>query len=60
MKIIDKVTNEEVATIATNRSYTLEEAIAQIGELIDTEGADVPNVIIYGERYYLDDLDIEG
>ena len=70
MKIIDKVNNEEVASI-TNLAKTLEEvadiltdmsmsildALAQIDELIDTEGEEVPNVIIYGDRY---SLDIEG
>lgn len=57
MKIINKITNEVIATIMTNHGMTLDEAIALVGEIHNLP-ADEPNVEIYGEWCYYDDLDI--
>ena len=53
MKIINTVTNEEVATINTNRSMTLDEAIELVGEVIPE--AENENVVIDGKEYYYED-----
>ena len=64
MKIINITTNETVAEILTNHSMSLDEAIdACGGEIIndmDDErwSDDGDNVIIKGERYWYEDLDI--
>lgn len=57
MKIISKSANETVAEIVTNRSMTLDEAINIVGELFPAKGED--NVLVDGEWYDYDDLDIE-
>jgi hypothetical protein len=54
MKIINTVTNEVVATITTNRSMTLDEAIELVGEIIPE--AENENVVIDGKEYYYGDL----
>lgn len=65
MKIINTITNETVAEILTNQSMTLDEAIrAAGGEIIngaDDErfSDDGDNVIIDGNRYWWEDLDME-
>ncbi|MFR8974509.1 MAG: hypothetical protein ACLVG9_00710 [Eubacteriales bacterium] len=56
MKIINTVTNEEVATINTNRSMTLDEAIELVGEVIPE--AENENVVIDGKEYYYEDLEM--
>lgn len=60
MKIINTVTNEEVAYITTNHSMTLEEAIECAGEFVETEYDDDPNVLIDGKYYFSEELDIRG
>lgn len=57
MKIISKSTNETVAEIVTNRSMTLDEAINIVGEIFPSNEDE--NVLIDGEWYYYDDLDME-
>lgn len=65
MKIINTITNETVAEILTNHSMTLDEAIrAAGGEIINDEdderfSEDGDNVIIGGNRYWWEDLDME-
>lgn len=65
MKIINTITNETVAEILTNQSMTLDEAIrAAGGEIINDEddeqfSEDGDNVIIDGNRYWWEDLDME-
>ena len=56
MKIINTVTNEVVATITTNRSMTLDEAIELVGEVIPE--AENENVVIDGKEYYYEDLEM--
>lgn len=64
MKIINTVTNETVAEIVTNHSMTLDEAIYCVGGEIITDAADEhfsddgDNVIIDGQRYWWEDLDL--
>lgn len=63
MKIICKPTNETVVSILTNHSMSLDEAINLVGESINDESDDRysydgDNIIINGERYWWDDLDI--
>lgn len=57
MKIINKATGETVATIITNHSMTLDEAIELVGE-IDPDQMD-ESVLIGGEWYYYEDLDLD-
>lgn len=57
MKIINKTTGATVATITTNHSMTLDEAIELVGE-IHPEQED-ENVQINGEWYYYDALDMD-
>lgn len=63
MRLVDTNTNETIATINTNRSMTLDEAINLVGEIIND--ADDPrfdaedgNVIIDGNRYQYDGIDM--
>lgn len=56
MKIINKVTGETVTEIMTNHSMSLDDAINLVGEL-HTENTE-ENVLIFGEWYYYDDLEI--
>ena len=64
MKIMNTATNETVAEIDTNLSMTLDEALELIGaEIIndmDDErwSNDYDNVILDGERYWHDDLEL--
>lgn len=65
MKIILKSTNETVAEILSNHSMSLDDAINLVGEIINDENDnrfshDGDNVIIAGERYWYDDLDVVG
>ena len=58
MKIINTATNEIVAKILTNHSMTLDEAINLVGEIINPENPWDENVLIDGNWYYYDDLDL--
>lgn len=58
MKIINTATGETVAEIITNHSMTLDEAISLVGEIINPEDPCDENVVIDGEMYYYDDLDM--
>lgn len=64
MKIINTTTNEIIAEFDTNISTTLDEALELIGaEIIndmDDErwSNDYDNVILDGERYWYDDLEL--
>ena len=58
MKIIDKTTGETVASIMTNHSMTLDEAIDLVVERITAENFGDPDVLINGEEYCSEDLDI--
>lgn len=63
MKIVDTNTNETVAEILGGNRMTLDEAINFVGEIINDENDerfndDGDNVIINGERYWYEDLDI--
>ena len=57
MKIINKLTNETVAEIVTNHSMCLDDAINIVGEIFSANEDE--NVLIDGEWYYYDDLDME-
>lgn len=57
MKIINTPTNEVVATIMTNHSMTLDEAINLVGE-IHPEYEDA-NVKIGKNWYFYEDLEME-
>lgn len=64
MKIINTTTNEIIAEFDTNLSLTLDEALELIGaEIIndmDDErwSNDYDNVILDGERYWYEDLEL--
>ena len=64
MKIMNTTTNETIAEFDTNISMTLDEALELIGaEIIndmDDErwGNDYDNVILDGEGYWYDDLEL--
>ena len=63
MKIVDTNTNETVAEILGGNRMTLDEAINFVGEIINDENDerfsnDGDNVIINGERYWYEDLEI--
>lgn len=57
MKIINTPTNEVVATIMTNHTMTLDEAISLVGE-IHPEYEDA-NVKIGKNWYFYEDLEME-
>lgn len=57
MKIINKATGKTVATIMTNHSMSLDEAIKLVG-YIYPENED-ENVKIGDDWYYYEDLDME-
>lgn len=59
MKIINIATGETVAEITTNHSMTLDEAINLVGEIIPTENPWDADVLIGGNLYFYDDLDME-
>lgn len=65
MKLINTANNEVIFEIVTNRSMTLEEAIDCIGGEIISDmddprwSDDYDNVIIDGERYCYDDLEMD-
>lgn len=65
MKIINKQNNETVATIIGGENLTLDEAINLVGEIIndttdDRWSDDGDNVIINGNRYWYEDLELVG
>ena len=57
-RIFDRNTNETIATVITNHSISLDDAICFVGE-IHAENTD-ENVEIDGRWYYYDDLDLEA
>lgn len=57
MYIINKTTGEKVATIMTNHSMSLDEAINIVGEIHPENEEE--NVKIGDNWYYYDDLDME-
>jgi hypothetical protein len=59
MKIINTATNETVAEITTNHRMTLDEAISFVGEIINPENPGDADVIINGQEYWYDDLEVE-
>lgn len=60
MKIINKETGEKIASIITNHSMTLDEAIALVGEYHAEKAEDnEPEVEIKGKLYYYDDLEMD-
>lgn len=64
MKIINTMTNETIAEFDTNLSMTLDEALELIGaEIINNmdderRSNDYDNVILDGERYWYEDLEL--
>lgn len=64
MKIINTITNETIAEINSNCSMTLDEALELIGaeiiNFMDDERwrTDYANVVIDGERYWYEDLEL--
>lgn len=64
MKIMNTITNEVIAEINTNHSMTLDEALDLIGaeiiNFMDDErwNNDYDNVILDGERYWYEDLEL--
>lgn len=65
MKIINKVTNEVIATILGGNNMTTDEAIEFVGEIINDANDekwsdDGDNVIINEKRYWFEDLDTIG
>lgn len=64
MKIINTMTNETIAEFDTNLSMTLDEALELIGAEIINDMDDerwsngYDNVILDGERYWYDDLEL--
>ena len=59
MKIINIATGETVAEITTNHSMSLDDAINLVGEIIAPENPWDPDVLIGGNLYFYDDLDME-
>lgn len=57
MKIVNKVTGETVTKIMTNHSMSLDDAINLVGKIYPDNSEE--NVLIFGEWYYYDDLEIE-
>ena len=57
MKIINKATGETVATIMTNHSMSLDEAIKLVGDIYPENEEE--NVKIGDDWYYYEDLDME-
>ena len=59
MRIINTNTNEAICEIITNRSFTLDEAIAFVGEYSNDAAVNgEPEVTIGEKHYYYDDLDL--
>ena len=59
-RIFDSNTNEAIATVVTNHSISLDDAIRLVGEIHDDRECYEENVEIDGNWYYYDDLDIEA
>lgn len=56
--IANKFTGEIVRHIVSNHSMSLDEAINLVGEFVDMENIDDPNVVIDEKMYWYDDLDL--
>lgn len=59
MQIINIVTGETVAEITTNHSMSIDEAINLVGEIITPENPWDANVLIGGNLYSYEDLEME-
>lgn len=64
MKLIERPTGKVIGSILTNHGMTLDEAINLLGEIINDMSDerwsdDGDNVIIDGERYWYEDIDME-
>lgn len=58
-RIFNRITNETIATVTTNHSISLDDAIGFVGEIHNDRECYDENVEIDGNWYYYDDLDIE-
>ena len=58
-RIVNRNTNETIATIVTKHSISLDDAIRYVGEIHKDREFDEENVEIGGNWYYYDDLDLE-
>lgn len=58
--IINTVKKEIVAEIMANHSMCLDEAINLVGEFVTPEYDDDANVIINGNEYWYEELEITG
>ena len=58
MRIIERETGRTVAAIIANHSMTLDEAIDIAGERIPAENIGDPDVLINGEEFSAEELDI--
>lgn len=58
MKIIDRNTGRTVATIVTNHTMSLDEAIDLVGVRLQPENIGDPDVSINDEEYSYEDLDL--
>lgn len=59
-RIFDRNTNKTIATVVTNHSISLDDAIRFVGEIHNDREFDEENVEIDGNWYYYDDLDLEA
>lgn len=59
-RIFNRNTNETIATIVTNHSISLDDAIGYVGEIHNDRECSDENVEIDGNWYYYDDLDLEA
>lgn len=58
MKLINKTTNEVIATITTNHRMTIEEALHIIGAEPTSGGMDIPDYM-YGDReIWIDEVEL--
>ena len=59
MRIINAVTGGTVGSVVTNRCLMLEEALRLIGaEIIEPEHIGDPDVLLDGQEYWMDDLEM--
>ena len=56
--IVDRITRKPIGSIVTNHTMSLEDALRLIGaEIVNPEPGE-PDVILDGERYWTDDLEL--
>lgn len=59
MTIINTANGQEIGHVVTNRCLMLEEALRLIGaEIIDPEHIGDPDVLLDGQEYWMDDLEM--